>query len=128
MLGLIGTGWATPLDVEAAAAILSTALLGRTAPAAAKTLMQDETPVKARGSPAMIVAEALLAWKEGRGLMQVYTTGTCARGGYFSTKFIKLKRYTLRKAVGLNGPVIVYHCVLYGSRGLLRDRVMREPG
>lgn len=75
MLGLIGAGSATPLDVEAAAAILSTVLLGRTASAAAKTLLQDATAVKAqvkaRGSPTVIVAEALLAWNEGDSLMQV---------------------------------------------------------
>lgn len=84
VLGLIGTGSTTPLDVDAAAVILSTVLLGRTAPAAVKTLIQGEAPVKPRGSPTMIVAEALLAWKEGRGLMQVYTIDTLARRHYFS--------------------------------------------
>lgn len=74
VVGLIAAGSATPLDVEAAAAVLSTVLFGRTASAAAKTL-QDKTEVKTAragiGSLAMIVASALLAWREGSGLMQV---------------------------------------------------------
>lgn len=74
MVGLIGAGSATPLDVEAAAAIVSTVLLGRTASAAAKTL-KDATAVRKApadsGSAAMVVAEALLAWKKGSGPMQV---------------------------------------------------------
>lgn len=76
-----------PPDVESAAATLRAVLIGRTAQVAAKTL-SDAAAATARttptgaaaaagaersrsGWPAIAVAEALLSWKEGRGLMQV---------------------------------------------------------
>ena len=87
VVGLIGADSATPLDVEAAAAVLCTILLGRTASSAAKTL-QDKTAVNTAragiGSPAVVIASALLAWKEGTGLMRVRYSSQSPRS--FSTQ------------------------------------------
>lgn len=84
LVGLIGaTGWMPPRDVESAADTLRGVLIGRTAQTAAKMLSDvaalgtvasagtSGTEQKSAGYPATAVGEALLAWKEGRGLMKV---------------------------------------------------------
>lgn len=84
LVGLVGAaGSMPPLDVESAADTLRSVLIGRTAQTAAKTLSDVAAPAPAASTgtggaeqkrvrcPATAVGEALLAWKEGSGLMKV---------------------------------------------------------
>lgn len=84
LVNLIGAGSMLPPQVECAAATLRAILIGRTAPIAAKTLsavavtatsasaelgkVEEERPTWCLAAAA---GEAVLAWKEGRGLMKV---------------------------------------------------------
>lgn len=86
LVGLIEAGSTPPLDVETAAATLRAVLHGRTALAATKTFRCICTATATAGAwdgregrvgvPAMVIGGSLLAWKEGKGLMQVKDAGS----------------------------------------------------